>query len=86
MIIGECKIDTVKKLSIKDLWKYSATKAMIPWSDFSSYFQGVDYGYAVNVYAYIRYDKPKKLSTALGKDSPPPQSYRYLPNTVQLSK
>lgn len=79
-VIGECKIESVKKLSISELWKRTAINAMISWDDFSSYFSGLEHGYAVKMYASIRYDKPKDISTAAGMETKPPQSYRYLPS------
>lgn len=78
-VIGECKIKLVEKLPLKDLWSKTAQKAMIPWSDFSNYFGDLEYGYAVNMYGYIRYEKPKMLSAAAGPDTKPPQSFRYIP-------
>lgn len=78
-VIGECKIESVKKLSISQLWKQTAINAMISWDDFSSYFSELEHGYAVKVYASIRYDKPKDISKAAGMETKPPQSYRYLP-------
>lgn len=79
-IIGECKIESVKKLSLPQLWKQTAVNAMISWDDFSSYFSGLEYGYAVKVYASVRYDKPKEINKTLGMKTKPPQSYRYLPD------
>lgn len=78
-VIGECKIESVKKLPLVDLWKESAMDAMISWADFSSYFSGLDCGYAVRVYGPQRYERPKELSKVAGKEAKPPQSYRYLP-------
>lgn len=78
-VIGECKIHTVKKLPINELWRDTADKAMIPWADFSNYFGDLEHGYAVHVYGYIRYSDPLTLQVAAGPDAKPPQSYRYLP-------
>ncbi len=77
-IIGECKIDKVEKLKIKDLWKASSIEAMISWEDFKSYFSGVEYGYAIYVYAADRYPTEMTLSK-IGTNILAPQSYRYLP-------
>lgn len=79
-VIGECKIKSVEKLPISELWKHSADNAMIPWSDFSNYFGDLEHGYAVHVYGYIRYADTKSLCDITGADTRPPQSYRYLPN------
>ncbi len=79
-VIGECKIESVKKLTLADLWKESALDAMISWNDFTSYFSGLDHGYAVRVYGPQRYDKPRELTKVAGKEAKPPQSYRYLPS------
>ncbi len=79
-VIGECKIESVRKLSLADLWKESAVDAMISWSDFSSYFSGLDHGYAVRVYGPQRYDMPRELSKVAGQAVKAPQSFRYLPS------
>jgi len=81
-VIGECKIKTVKRLKIDDLWKESSIEAMISWEDFKKYFVGSEYGYAIHVYAAHRYSK-EILLNKLGKDLLAPQSYRYLPQAEQ---
>lgn len=79
-VIGECKIASVRKLSLADLWKVSAVEAMISWDDFDSYFTGLEHGYAVRVYGPLRYEQPKELKKVAGNQVKPPQSYRYLPS------
>lgn len=77
-VIGHCKISAVKKLKIDELWSECAVKAMIPWSDFSNYFEGVEHGFAVEMYGYTRYENAMSLDKVTGVDSRPPQSYRYV--------
>ncbi|MGE4232049.1 MAG: ASCH domain-containing protein [Bacteriovoracia bacterium] len=78
-VIGECRIAEVRRLKLHELWNESATKAMISWAAFSEYFSGLEYGYAVTIYAHLRYDEAQDLPTIAGATAKAPQSYRYLP-------
>lgn len=78
-VIGECKILSVQRLPVPELWEKCALEAMIPWEGFSSYFGGVDHGYAVRMYGHVRYEKEKNLEDVTGQNSKAPQSYRYVP-------
>lgn len=80
MIIGECYIDSVKELSIDELWNESCIEAMISWSDFETYFSGHSKGYAIRLKGHLRYEKPFALSKHDFLPDRPPQSYCYLEN------
>ena len=67
-----------KKLTIPELWSDYAHNAMISWDEFSNYFDGLKYGFAIEMYGYIRYKMPHTLDKITGIASRPPQSYRYI--------
>lgn len=79
-IIGECEIARVERLALVDLWKKTAINAMISWTDFKQYFEGLDEGYAVEMIKPRRYAVPMPLGDIFpDKQEPrPPQSYCYL--------
>lgn len=78
-VIGECEIKEIIKKPLEKLWSDTATAAMISKQDFDNYFDGLTEGYGIRVWKYKRYNKPKSLSSYLGKKATAPQSYRYLP-------
>lgn len=75
-IIGECNIDHVQKLTIEELWKNHSENSMIGWEEFNKYFQGQDYGYALILNSYLRYDSPVGLDSKI-QSNRPPQSFCY---------
>ena len=77
-IIGECDLREVKKLSIKYLWKTAGNLAMIDKTSFQKYFIDRDFGFALYLENPIKYRKPIPLTSVLGLNSKPPQSYRYM--------
>ncbi|AYF45728.1 Cro/Cl family transcriptional regulator [Halobacteriovorax sp. BALOs_7] len=79
MVIGEVLVEKVEKLSIEDLWRESATKAMISWTDFKKYYSSHEEGYAIHVSSAKRYEKPIMLAEVHSNVTQAPQSYRYLP-------
>ena len=79
-VIGHCKIDLVNKLNLDELWIKYASRALISWEDFSNYFNDLEFGFAIEVYGYTRYERPIDLDHIMGADSRPPQSYRYISN------
>ena len=46
-IIGECNLQVVKKVPLKQLWKISSNLAMIDKTSFDEYFKDRDFGFAL---------------------------------------
>src|SRR4051812_48787728 len=65
-VIGECRVLEVRKQSLDELWRDSATKAMVPWEFFKRYFDGVDYGYAIHVNRHLRYREAQPIEDVAG--------------------
>lgn len=76
-IIGECFINHVERLPLHELWKNHSENSMIGWEEFSKYFAGQDYGYALVLTKYIRYEQPIKLREKVSSGRPP-QSFCYI--------
>ena len=76
-IIGECYIESVEKMSVEDLWMKHSEQSMIGWNEYSKYFTGKDYGYALVLKKYIRYEHPVKLNEKVASGRPP-QSFCYI--------
>lgn len=77
-VIGECYIKKVDCLPIEDLWNESCIDAMISWADFNNYFFGREFGFAIHVSGYFRYETPFALSEIDFLPPKPPQSYCYV--------
>jgi len=79
VVIGDCEIREVLKLTLTELWSCAGIEAMISKQDFERYFDGLDEGYGIKLWKYRRYKTPKLLTSYFGKNAVAPQSYRYLP-------
>ena len=77
-VIGHCRIGSIEKLNLVDLWSEHSYNAMISWKDFEKYFCGLEYGFAVKLYGYTRYKNAIEVDKISGTGSRPPQSYRYI--------
>jgi len=76
-IIGECYIESVEKMSVNELWMKHSEQSLIGWTEYSKYFSGTDYGYALILKKYIRYEHPIKLNEKIASGRPP-QSFCYI--------
>lgn len=76
-IIGECNLQVVKKVPLKQLWKISSNLAMIDKTSFDEYFKDRDFGFALYLENPVKYNQPVLLTSVLGNKHPP-QSYRYM--------
>jgi predicted transcriptional regulator len=76
-IIGECFIETVEKLSIEELWMRYSEQSMIGWAEYSKYFSEKEYGYALILKKYLRYEQPIKIDVKVPSGRPP-QSFCYI--------
>ena len=75
-VIGEFKIKHIHKFPLDELWTKTALTSGIEKEYFTSYFNGKDFGYAIEVDSFTLYDKPLKLKEKFGVH--PPQSFVYL--------
>jgi predicted transcriptional regulator len=78
-VVGSARIKSVHKITLSKLWKVHGPSACIAKSDFSAYFAGQEYGFAImldNVRQLKSQLTASELETEFG--IVPPQSYRYL--------
>ena len=76
-VLGECKIKTISRLPLKKLWSQVSIEAMISWDHFSQYFQGLEYGFAIEVSRPKKYPDKLSLSSIKNVRLKPPQSFCY---------
>ena len=81
-IIGECELKEVKKFPLKKLWIETQAHSMINYYLFKKYFKNCDFGFALYLKKPLKYNRNKTLEEIFGKNEPPPQSYRYIPNKL----
>lgn len=77
MVIGYFTIKKVYKMNPLELWLYTWEQAEIEINDFQRYFQGKEFGYAIEIDKFITYQRPLffKEIDATGKI---PQSFKYI--------
>lgn len=80
-IIGHVTVKRVDRLPIAELWKKSAIEAMVPWGDFKKYYEGHEFGVAIEVSKPTRYEKTIEISS-FGIQRPP-QSWQYIKQNQQ---
>ena len=81
-ILGECYLKKLHKLPINELWKLSCRDSMVSWESFKNYFNGVKYGYGLELHRQRVFETTISLSELREIYSiSPPQSYR----SVELS-
>ena len=83
-IIGECNLKEVKKFSLKKLWTETHLPAMIDSKSFKKYFKGCDFGFALYLKNPVKYKHFVGLKQIFGKNSFPPQSFRYIIRSKKL--
>lgn len=81
-IVGWAEVDNVDRDTPAKLWNRWRTKAGVSQSEFKSYFDGSDLGYAILLSSAQRISEPLKLST-IGI-ARPPQSFQYLNGDARL--
>lgn len=75
-IIGHFTIKEFHKMQPLELWLHTWEHAGIEINDFQEYFQGKQFGYAIEVDEVIAYDKPLFLKEIDSTDKIP-QSFKY---------
>ncbi|WP_342051590.1 MULTISPECIES: ASCH domain-containing protein [unclassified Cupriavidus] len=84
-IVGEFEVAAVHRDRPARMWEKTKRFAGVDKVFFDDYYQGRDLAVAIEVGEVHRYSKPREL-TSLGDNITPPQSFRYLQGTSQLSK
>jgi predicted transcriptional regulator/DNA-binding XRE family transcriptional regulator len=80
---GAATISAVKQLPLLDLWKRYKDAVAVTRSEFNSYFDGVDDGYAILLSAPHTLANPVPLSDLRSFcEFEPPQSYQYAPSQL----
>ena len=82
--IGFAEIEDVHYMSVNQLWKKFSDEAQIEKPSFKKYFEGLKYGYAIQLKNPKVFNRPlsmEYLSENYGLV--PPQSYRYLDNDLE---
>lgn len=77
-MVGRAEIIDVVKLPILTIWKHFSSQALITKTDFSTYFEGLDYGFALmfaNASPLPRQLDLSELRERFGFE--PPQSFLY---------
>ena len=77
-LVGRAEIRDVIKLPVSEIWRRYAKSAFIKKSDFTSYFDGLDVGFALRFSNARRF--PRQLGLAELRDRfnfEPPQSFLY---------
>lgn len=77
-MVGVAEIAAVKKLAVDDIWNSYSDVAFIERRDFDKYFDGLEYGMALE-FANVRpFDKPLSLTDLRKRFGfEPPQSFLY---------
>lgn len=83
-LIGYAEIKDVHHMPIRKIWSSFSNKAHIEKEDFTRYFKGVDYGYAVELKNPIKFSSPVPINFLMENYGiAAPQSYRYLDEEVE---
>ena len=80
-IVGYFEVGEIIEDSPKVLWKNYKKYSGMKKSDFFSYFNGCNIGYAIKIKNFLEYDKYKELNF-IGNNIRPPQSYAYIDDTI----
>jgi predicted transcriptional regulator len=82
-IIGECQLQAVHRLPLGELWHLACRDAMISWSTFKSYFDGLQEGYGLVLKHPRAFDNPISLNELRAvHNTNPPQSFRTVSLTL----
>lgn len=77
-MVGVAEIAAVKKLAVDDIWHSYSKVAFIDRPDFDKYFDGLEYGMALEFINVRPFDKPISLTDLRGQFGfEPPQSFLY---------
>lgn len=77
-MIGVAEIAAVKKLAVDEIWRSYSKVAFIERSDFDKYFDGLEYGMALEFTNVRPFDKPMPLTDLRERFGfEPPQSFLY---------
>lgn len=76
-IIGHFTVKAVHKMNPLNLWLHTWKHAGIEIIDFQEYFQGKEFGYAIEVENVTLYDKPL-LYKEVDHTGKIPQSFKYI--------
>ena len=76
-VIGEFEIDQIIKANPNELWQITNGYSGISKNTFDAYFQGKQFGYAIKIKSYKKYNRPLSLKRDF-KIHFPPQSFQYL--------
>jgi predicted transcriptional regulator/transcriptional regulator with XRE-family HTH domain len=83
-MVGVAEISAVKKLPIEEIWRVYANVAFIERSDFYKYFDGLEYGMALEFANARPFDKPISLNDLRERFGfQPPQSFLYAKNNLR---
>jgi predicted transcriptional regulator/DNA-binding XRE family transcriptional regulator len=77
-MVGVAEISAVKKLAVDDIWRSYSNVAFIERPDFDKYFDGLEYGMALEFTNVRPFDKPMSLTDLRKRFGfEPPQSFLY---------
>lgn len=77
-MVGVAEIAAVKKLAVDDIWRSYSNVAFIERPDFDKYFDGLEYGMALEFTNVRPFDKPVSLTDLRDRFGfEPPQSFLY---------
>lgn len=77
-MIGSTEIESVNKLSIKEIWEKFGKRAQIAKPDFDSYFEGLADGFAIAISNARAFPRPIDLAELRDRFGfEPPQSFLY---------
>jgi predicted transcriptional regulator len=77
-MVGVAEIAAVKKLAVDDIWRSYSNVAFIERPDFDKYFDGIEYGMALEFTNVRPFDKPMSLTDLRERFGfEPPQSFLY---------
>ena len=77
-MVGIAEIAAVKKLTLDDIWRSYSNVAFIERSDFDKYFDGLEYGMALEFTNVRPFDTPMPLTDLRERFGfMPPQSFLY---------
>lgn len=80
-IVGEFQISNVIKDNPNIIWQMTKNKSGISEEKFQEYFNGREYGYAIEIKRFIRYCDPINPKEII-EGFVAPQSFRYIENHV----
>jgi predicted transcriptional regulator len=80
-ILGIARVAGVIRDRPHSLWKIAGDHGGITVKDYRRYFRGKEYGYAIEIKAIYKFEKPI-LPRTVFREFRPPQSFMYVNNSV----